>query len=97
MMQRSFPWLALGLGLLFALVLMRFGPTADGGGLPLLTALLISEFGFLITAVAAGISVRDLLREGAQAVCLLLLAGNVLLAVNFLRMGLLFWPDTGGQ
>ena len=95
-MQRSFPWLALGLGLLLALVLMRFAPTADGGGMPLLTALLISELGLLITAIAAGISMRDLVRQGVQATCILLLAGNVLLAVNFLRMGLAFWPDTTG-
>jgi hypothetical protein len=96
-MQRPFPWLALGLGLLLALVLVRFEPTADGSGLPLLTALLISEFGFLLTAIAAGISVRGLLQQGAQAVCVLLLAGNALLAVNFLRIGLALWPDAGGQ
>ena len=96
-MQRSFPWLALGLGLLLALVLMRFGPTADGGGLPLLTALLISEFGFLLTAIAAGIGVRDLVNQGARAVCILPLAGNALLAVNFLRMGLALWPGVSGQ
>ena len=96
-MQRPFPWLALGLGLLLALVLVRFEPTADGSGLPLLTALLISEFGFLLTAIAAGISVRELLQQGAQAVCILLLAGNALLAVNFLRIGLALWPDAGGQ
>jgi hypothetical protein len=94
-MQRSYPWLALGLGLLLALLLMRFGPTPDGGGLPLLTALLISEFGFLLTLIAAGISLRDLLRDGVQAVCLLLLAGNVLLALNFLRTGLALWPGAG--
>ena len=40
-----------------ALVLLRFGPTTDGGGMPLLTALLVSEFGFLLTAIAAGISI----------------------------------------
>ena len=94
-MQRSYPWLALGLGLLLALLLMRFAP-AEAGGMPLLTALLISEFGFLLTAIAAAISVRDLLRKGFRAVYLLLLAGNALLAMNFLRMGLAFWPDAGG-
>ena len=94
-MQRSYPWLALGLGLLLALLLLRFGPTPDGGGLPLLTALLISEFGFLLTVIAAGFSLRDLLRDGVQAVCLLLLAGNVLLALNFLRTGLALWPGAG--
>ncbi len=96
-MQRSFPWLALGLGLLLALLLIRFGPTADGGGLPLLTALLISEFGFLLTAIAAGIGVRGLLGQGARAVCIFLLACNALLAVYFLRTGLALWPGVSGQ
>lgn len=91
-MKRSFPLIALALGMLLILVLMRFGDA----GLPLLTALLISEFGFLLTAIAAGISVRDLLRDGVHVVCILLLLGNVLLAANFLRMGLAFWPDAAG-
>ncbi|MEN8108498.1 MAG: hypothetical protein ABFS22_10900 [Pseudomonadota bacterium] len=90
-MKRSFPLIALALGMLLTLVLMRFGDA----GLPLLTALLISEFGFLLTAIAAGISVRDLLKDGLHAVCILLLIGNALLAANFLRMGLAFWPGAG--
>ena len=95
-MKQSYPWLALGLGLVIGLVLLRFGTTAAGEGMPLLTALLMCEFGFLVTAIAAGIGLRDLARQGMNVAKLLLLAGNVLLAANFLRMGLAFWPQAAG-
>jgi uncharacterized protein YqgC (DUF456 family) len=92
----SYPWLALALGLVLSLVLLRFGTTPAGEGMPLLTALLMSEFGFLITAIAAGWGVRDLVTRGSRAATWLLLAGNLLLAANFLRMGLLFWSQAAG-
>ncbi|MEA2079236.1 MAG: hypothetical protein U9P00_05150 [Pseudomonadota bacterium] len=91
-MKYSYPWLALGLGLVLSLVLYRYGATVSGEGMPLLTALLMSEFGFLVTAIAAGMGLRDLMKQGIQAATLLPLIGNLLLAANFLRMGLAFWP-----
>jgi hypothetical protein len=95
-MRRSFPWLALGLGLVLSLILLRFSPLAGPGeGLPLLTALLMAEFGLLVTVAAAGLGIRNLLKEGMRLPTLGLLIGNVLLAVNFLRMGLVLWPGFG--
>jgi len=96
-MMRSFPWLALALGLLLALLLLRFSPlnTDPGPTLPLLTALLMSEFGFLVTAVGAGIGIRDLTRTGLRLHGALITAGNAVLALVFLRLGLLLWPDGG--
>lgn len=95
-MKQTYPWLALGLGLLLGLVLMRFGTTDAGEGMPLLMALLMCEFGFLVTAIAAGIGLRDLIKQGMNVATLLLSVGNLLLAANFLRMGLAFWPQTSG-
>ena len=95
-MKNSYPWLALGLGLVLSLVLYRYGTTASGKGMPLLTALLMSEFGFLVTAIAAGMGLRDLGKQGIQAATLLPLVGNALLAANFLRLGLAFWLQTAG-
>jgi hypothetical protein len=95
-MKYSYPWLAFGLGLVLSLVLYRFGTTASGEGMPLLTALLMSEFGFLVTAIAAGTGLRDLAKQGMRLATLLLLAGNLLLVANFLRMGLMFWPQGAG-
>lgn len=97
-MKRSYPWLALGLGLILGLVLMRFADPGDAGGpqLPLLTSLLMAEFGFLVTAIAAAICLRDLLKRGIEIPVLVLLSGNLLLVVNFMRLGLQLWPGASG-
>lgn len=97
-MKRPYPWLALGLGLSLGLILFRFGALNPEGenSLPLLTLLLVAEFGFLVTCVAAGIGVRDLIRQGARLATIIVLCGNLVLAVGFLRVGLALWPGTSG-
>ena len=97
-MKRPYPWLALGLGLLLGLILFRFGALnpEDEHSLPLLTLLLVAEFGFLVTAVAAGIGVRDLIRQGAQLAGITLLCGNLALAAGFLWVGIALWPVSSG-
>ena len=97
-MKKSIPWLTLGIGLAFALILLRFSPlsTSDGFVLPLLTALLMSELGFIITAIGTGISVRDVLQQGVKLRSAALLFGNLLLALNFFNQGLALWDKSGG-
>lgn len=97
-MKRRYPWLALGLGLLLGLIIFRFGALNPEGqrSLPLLTLLLMAEFGFLVTGVAAGIGVRDLIRQGAQLATIILLSGNLALAAGFLWVGVALWPGTSG-
>ncbi|HID48214.1 MAG TPA: hypothetical protein EYP40_01125 [Chromatiales bacterium] len=97
-MKRSFPWMALGIGLLLALVLLQFSPLDPDGrpAMPLLTALLMSEFGFLLTAAGAIVSGREVLRRGARGRDMLLLPGNLLLAASFVRLGLALWAQTSG-
>ncbi len=97
-MRKSIPWLTLGIGLLLSLLLLRFSPltTSSGFILPMLTALLMSEFGFIITAIGAGISVSDLLKQGIKLRPAALLIGNLLLALNFMNQGLSLWAETGG-
>ena len=93
-MKISYPWLALGIGLLVAMILLRFGaldPAAEQA-LPLLTLLILSEFGFLVTLIAGGLCVRDLLAAGVRIPLLVLLTGNLLLAAGFLWLGLELWP-----
>ena len=93
-MKRSYPWLALGLGLILGLVLMRYAVPGGVGSrqLPLLTGLLMAEFGVLVTVIAAGFCVRDLLQRGVEKMAVVLLTGNLLLAANFMRLGLQLWP-----
>jgi hypothetical protein len=97
-MKQSYPWLALGLGLILTLVLMRYAtPGAEGSRqLPLLTGLLMAEFGFLVTAIAGGVCLRELLKQGMEKSAFMLLIANLLLAVNFVRLGLQLWPGAPG-
>jgi hypothetical protein len=98
-MKPTYPLLALGLGLLLALLLQRFGafsPTGDQR-LPLLTLLLMSELGFIATAIAAVISVRDLMRFGPRLRFVALLTGNLLLAGALLWTGITLWRGSIGS
>lgn len=97
-MKKSITWLTLGIGLFLALILFRFNPLSASSGfsLPMLTALLMSEFGFIITVIGAGISVRDVLKQGVELRPAALLIGNLLLALNFINQGLSLWAESGG-
>lgn len=97
-MKKSVSWLTLGVGLFLALILLRFSPlsTSDGFILPLLTALLMSELGFIITAIGTGMSVRDILKLGIQLRPAALFIGNLLLALYFINQGFSLWIESGG-
>ncbi len=93
----QFPWLALGLGLLFALIILQ----TDGhipessGALPLLMRLLMSEFAFLLNAAGLVISVREMLRHGLSFSGIALATGCLLLAGFFFYLGIMLWPVQG--
>ena len=96
-MKLPFAWVALGVGLLVALVLVQTGalePETERS-LPLLTQLIVTEFGFFLTAIGAGTAVRGMLRGGFQPALLIAVAGCVLLAAGFLWLGLKLWPGAG--
>lgn len=97
-MKKSVPWLALGIGLFLALVLLQFSPlsAAKEFSLPMLTALLMCELGFIMTAVGAGISVRDVMKLGIKLRPAALFIGNLLLALYFINQGLALWAKSGG-
>ena len=93
-MRISFPWLALGLGLLIALVLITtgaVGPEVDRR-LPLLTLLIVTEFGFFLTALGAGLAIRQLIQQGLNPGVILSASGCVALAAGFAWLGLQLWP-----
>jgi hypothetical protein len=89
-----FPWVALGVGLVLALVLLQTGamPGDAERGLPLLTQLIIAEFGFFLTAIGAGMAARSIMSRGFVAATAAALAGCALLAAGFLWLGLQLWP-----
>ncbi|MDX1344471.1 MAG: hypothetical protein R3179_01140 [Sedimenticolaceae bacterium] len=93
----QFPWLALGLGLLFALIILQTDGHIPGStsALPLLMRLLMSEFAFLLNAAGLVISVREMLRHGLSFSGIALATGCLLLAGFFFYLGILLWPVQG--
>jgi hypothetical protein len=90
----TFPWLALGMGLLVAAGLLSSGVLSENANyaLPLLTLLIVNEFGFFVTAIGAGIGINRLLKDGMQTVLLMVIIGDAILAAGFLYLAIRLWP-----
>jgi len=90
----SFPWLALGLGLLVAVGLLSSGALSAEGSysLPLLTMLIVNEFGFFVTAIGAGVGINMLLKDGMQTPLLMVIVGCAVMALGFLYLAIRLWP-----
>ena len=93
-MKLSFPWLALGLGLLVAVILLQTGATRPDGehALPLLTMLVMNEFGFILCAIGAGLGIRNLLKQEFSFSLFAVVLGCSVLAAGFLWLGIVLWP-----
>ena len=90
----NFSWLALGLGLMVAVGLLASGalsPEADYD-LPLLTMLIVNEFGFFVTAIGAGVGINTLLRDGVQSTLLMVIIACAVMAAGFLYLAIKLWP-----
>lgn len=94
MKKLAFPWIALSLGLLVMVTLLGAGALrpAEEYGLPLLTMLIVDEFGFFLTAIGAGVGVSALLKQGIRTSLLVTTLACGLLAAGFLFLGLRLWP-----
>ncbi len=90
----GFPWLALGLGLLVAVGLVFSGALSPDGRyeLPLLTMLIVNEFGFFVTAIGAGIGINTMTRDGIQQPLLTVVIACGILAAGFLYVAIKLWP-----
>jgi len=105
----GFPWLALGLGLLVAVGLVFSGALSPEGryDLPLLTMLIVNEFGFFVTAIGAGVGINTLSRDGIQQPLLTVVMDGIqqplltvviacgILAAGFLYVAIKLWPGMG--
>jgi len=98
MKPEAFTWIALSLGLAIAMVaLPASAPDADGAAaLPLLTLLFLSEFGFILTALGAGVGIRRLRAAGVRFALLAAVIGCAVLAVLFVWLGLSLWLGSTG-
>ncbi|MCG6899281.1 MAG: hypothetical protein LJE75_04690 [Gammaproteobacteria bacterium] len=94
MAKLTFPWLALGMGLLVAAGLLSSGVLSANANyaLPLLTLLIVNEFGFFVTAIGAGVGINRLLRDGMQPALLMVIISDAILAGGFLYLAIRLWP-----
>ena len=90
----TFPLLALGLGLLVAAGLLMSGALSPGGNyeLPLLTMLIVNEFGFFVTAIGAGVGINTLLKGDAPSSLLMVIIACAVMAAGFLYLAIKLWP-----
>ncbi len=97
-MKFSFPWLAAGIGLLLAMVLIQTGVLgeAEERSLPLLTMLFISEFGFLVTAAGSFLAGRALQGQARSWSNLFLTLACGALAIAFFILGIRLWQGSVG-
>ena len=90
----TFPWLALGMGLLVVAGLLLSGALSPEGNyeLPLLTMLIVNEFGFFVTAIGAGVGINTLIKDGAQPSLLMVIIACAVMAAGFLYLAIKLWP-----
>ena len=94
MNTRNFPVIALALAVFIHLLLfMATTPDANGQTLlPLLTLLIIAEFGFIVSMVGAYVSGSQQLKDGLTATGILITLLCAALALSLMLQGIELWP-----
>ena len=94
MKNTIYPYIALGLGITLLIVLSAATALAADGkpALPLLTLLLISEFGFVVTGIAAVVGIRAINTSPRRVMMALTSLACTAMSVRFVLLGLEFWP-----
>ncbi|NOX08355.1 MAG: hypothetical protein GXP22_02490 [Gammaproteobacteria bacterium] len=93
----NFPYIALGLGLVLMLVVMK-GSELDSKGvtaIPLLTLLIVSEFSFFVNVIGAYVGIKHMRSVRVKPVYKVMTLFCIVLAVRFMFFGLALWPDQG--
>jgi len=89
-----FPFVALPLGLVF-FVIVNMGQQVDSEGvrvLPLLTLLVISEFAFFATGIAAYIGFKQTQKVGFQPIYAMISVLCAISSLGFMFLGINLWP-----
>ena len=92
MNKKVFPFIALGLSLFLAAVLLLGGALGGQLLMPLLAALLISEFGFILNLVGVFLAYQSL-SEARSISVMISMVGCALMTVFFFWLGITLWPD----
>ncbi|MFT4560548.1 MAG: hypothetical protein ACI9BW_000282 [Gammaproteobacteria bacterium] len=93
-LRTVFPIIALSVGVVLS-TLISAGSVVDESGatlLPLLTLLIASEFGFIVTLIGATVSCKLILIDGVNVRDTLLGVGCALACTFFAVQGLRLWP-----
>ena len=94
MKKIHFPYLAAALGLTFLPVIILGNAVGEDGvrALPLLTLLIMNEFGFFATAAGIYIGVQHIRAAGIKPLYGLATVGCVALLIAFTTLGIELWP-----
>jgi cytochrome bd-type quinol oxidase subunit 2 len=94
MSKSLFPWIASAIGLvLLAVLLLSGAASAEAeGSLPLLTQLMISEFGFILALIGTVMGIRQQQAEGTDSRLMLATLACGLFALVFAGLGVSLWP-----
>ena len=94
MTKIAFSHIAVALGLILLILLVKSAPETSGGDpkLPLLTMLIVSEFGFIVTAIGVFTSVKQMIKAGVSNFILASAICCALLSFKFMSIGISYWP-----
>jgi heme/copper-type cytochrome/quinol oxidase subunit 3 len=94
MSKSKFPFVALGMGLFIMLLVINGSETGEDGSttIPLLTLLIVSEFGFFVNAIAVYFGIRQIQEDGIKLLNVVITLSCVLLSIGFLWLGIVLWP-----
>lgn len=96
MNKNNFPFIAAAIGFILTIVLLKgSGVRADGKTtfLPLLTLLLMSEFGAILTAIGTYLGLKQFFSTKKLSVELLLTVFCAFLCLQFVVQGFALWPS----
>lgn len=94
MKKHQFPYVALALAVFLMLLVMagsRIGPNGNTT-LPLLALLVMSEFGFFVTAFGAFFGIQHIRSIGIKSVYTVVTLLCLLFAIRFMWLGIALWP-----
>ncbi|PHS68664.1 MAG: hypothetical protein COB23_08985 [Methylophaga sp.] len=90
----NFPFIAVALGLMLMLVVVRGSQIGEDGTttLPLLTLLVVSEFCFFVNAIGAYIGIKHMYATSIKPAYAAVTVVCVILAARFMWLGITLWP-----
>ena len=92
--KTPFSLIAIVLGIMLLVLLITSAPEITGGEpkLPLLTLLIVSEFGFMVNAIGVFTAIKTLINTGTNQFIIASAICCTLLAVKFMMIGISYWP-----